>query len=92
MRLSVSAMAGAFGLLWGGAILLTAVANLAWPGYGQELLQVMASVYPGYEATASLGGVIVGTLYALVDGAIAGAVFAWLYNLVEARSQRSGAP
>jgi hypothetical protein len=41
----------------------------------------MASVYPGYHATRSLGDVIVGGLYGLVDGLIGGAVFAWLYNL-----------
>jgi hypothetical protein len=30
--------------------------------------------------TASFGAVIVLTLYAALDGAIAGAVLAWLYN------------
>jgi hypothetical protein len=28
-----------------------------------------------------LSSVIIGTLYALLDGAIAGLVFAWLYNM-----------
>ncbi len=41
----------------------------------------MSSIYPGYRAMASFGNVIVGTLYALLDAAIAGAVFAWLYNM-----------
>ena len=41
---------------------------------------VMASVYLGYNATPSMGRVIIGTLYGLVDGAVVGAVFAWLYN------------
>ncbi len=40
----------------------------------------MASVYFGYHATRSIAEVIVGTLYGAVDGLIAGAVFAWLYN------------
>ncbi len=40
----------------------------------------MASIYPGYTAAASFGQVILGTLYGLVDGAICGAIFAWLYN------------
>ena len=40
----------------------------------------MASVYPGYHAIRSVSGVIVGTLYGFVDGLVAGAIFAWLYN------------
>ncbi len=38
------------------------------------------SVYPGYTAEANFGQVILGTRYGLVDGAIGGAIFAWLYN------------
>lgn len=40
----------------------------------------MASVYPGYTGESTFGQVIVGTLYGLVDGAIAGGLLAWLYN------------
>ena len=61
-------------------MLLTGLGNLIWPGYGQALLDVMASVCPGYQATPSLGQVLIGTLYGLLDGAVAGAVVAWLYN------------
>lgn len=64
---------------------LTGLANLIWPGYGQALLYVMASVYPGYQATASIGQVIIGTLYGLLDGAVVGAVIAWVYNACSAR-------
>ena len=45
----------------------------------------MASLYPGYRATASLGQVIIGTVYGVLDGAVAGAVFAWLYNFCASR-------
>lgn len=31
-------------------------------------------------ATLAIGQVIIGTLWGLADGAIGGAVFAWLYN------------
>ncbi len=41
----------------------------------------MDGLYPGY-APGGFGSVIMGTLYALVDGAIGGAVFAWLYNRI----------
>ena len=60
---------------------MVGVTNLIWPGYGNTFLQLVASIYPGYNATASVGAVIVGTLYTLVDGGIFGLVVGWLYNL-----------
>ncbi|MCH7766810.1 MAG: hypothetical protein IH916_09670 [Acidobacteria bacterium] len=81
MKLDVKALALTGGLIWGIlAMFLSGVANLIWSGYAQGFLDVMASVYPGYNATASFGQVIIGTLYGVVDGAIAGALFAWVYN------------
>lgn len=56
------------------------LANLIWSTYGQQFLQTMSSVYPGYHATRSIAGVVVGTLHGTVDGFIGGAIFAWLYN------------
>jgi hypothetical protein len=63
------------------AVLLTGLANLTWPTYGREFLQVMASVYPGYRAARSVGQVLVGTLYGLADGTVCANVPDWLYNL-----------
>lgn len=80
MKFNIWALALAAGLFWGGSILLVGVASLIWPGYGSAYLQLIASIYPGYKATATFGQVIIGTLYGLVDGAIGGAIFAWLYN------------
>jgi len=85
MKLNVKAMALSLALIWGVlAMFLPGMANLIWPGYGQAFLDLMASVYPGYQATASFGQVIVGMLYGAVDGAVCGALFAWLYNRVAA--------
>ena len=80
MKFDIRALALAFGLIWGAGIFIVGVANLASPGYGGVFLQLLASVYPGYSGTASFGQVVIATLYGLVDGAIGGAVFAWLYN------------
>ena len=81
MKLDIKALALTLGILWGVfAMFLTGIANMIWPSYGQEFLKTMASVYPGYGAAPIFGQVILGTLYGLADGAIAGAVFAWLYN------------
>ncbi len=89
MRLSVTAVAISFALVWGVlAMFVTGLANMIWPTYGQDFLQAMASIYPGYKATASFGQVIVGSLYGVVDAAIIGAVFAWIYNLSVSRGEQ----
>ena len=80
MKFSTKGLALASGILWGLAMLVMGLANLVWGSYGQQFLQLMASVYPGYHATRSIAEVIVGTLYGAVDGFVGGAVFAWLYN------------
>ena len=85
MKLCVRSMALAAGLLWGGAMLLVGVVAAAsgvhdGGYYGSDFLLVMASIYPGYEGTPSFGDAFVGSLYGLVDGAIAGALLACLYN------------
>ena len=81
MKLNLKALALTAGILWALAIFITGAANLIWPSYGEAFLRIMASVYPGYKATRTIGDLIVGILYALVDGAICGLVFGWLYNL-----------
>jgi hypothetical protein len=81
MKLNVKALALTVGILWALAVLVVGAANLIWSGYGGAFLQLIASIYPGYHAAGSPGDLIVGTLYALVDGAIGGLVFGWVYNL-----------
>ena len=78
--LSVRGLALTGGILWGGCVLLIGLANLTSPPYGAEFLAILESIYPGYTSTAGFGAVIVGTLYAALDGTIVGAIFAWLYN------------
>lgn len=82
MKLNIAALALTAGLFWGAALFIVALANLASPGYGAAFLELSASLYPGYRPGSGVGSVIVGSLYALVDGAIAGAIFGWLYNLL----------
>ena len=92
MKLNIRAAAVAGALFWGGCFLLTGIANLVWPGYGAGLLLLGASVYPGYLGpTGGFGSVAVVTLYALVDGAVAGAVLAWLYNVSAGMGKSPGA-
>jgi len=88
MTFSIKGLALTAGILWGAACLLVGLANLIWPSYGEGWLAMMASVYPGYGGPTGFGSVIVVTLYGLVDGAVGGAVFAWLYNKLAAGAPR----
>jgi hypothetical protein len=80
MKLSIRALMITAALLWGGGLLLVGLLNLASESYGLAFLQMMSSVYPGFHVSRTLGDVLVGTVYAAVDGAICGLLFGWLYN------------
>lgn len=80
MKFNIRALAITAGLMAGLVVLFVELANLVWPGYGQPLLGLAASVYPGYHPGTGVASVVIGTLYGLADGAIGGALFGWLYN------------
>jgi hypothetical protein len=77
MRLNVKAFAIATGGIWG-VIILVVTFFVALRGSGGEHLSRLGLFYPGYAVT--YGGSIIGFLWSFIYGAIAGAVFAWLYN------------
>ncbi len=78
MRLNLKALALSCGILWALCLFLVTLISLA-TGYADALLEVVASIYPGYSVSAL--GLILGLFYAFVDGAIAALIFGWLYNL-----------
>jgi hypothetical protein len=80
MKLSVKGLAITAAIIWGAALLIMGGANMVFPGYGSNFLEVMGSVYPGYQPGTGLSSVIIGSLYGAVDAGIGGAIFAWLYN------------
>ena len=80
MRLSPGALAIASGLFWGGAVLLTGAAHRSTGTYGTRFLKGLASVYPGFHAGRSGPDVLIGGLYACVDGAVGGYLFGVVYN------------
>ncbi len=92
MKLNTLALALASTILWGAAMLVMTLANFVSGSYGQQFLQLMASVYSGYHATRSIAEVVVGTLYGAVDAFICGAVLAWLYNHLGASSGDEAIP
>lgn len=64
------------------ALGLCGLLNIAFEGYGQTFLDLLASVYPGYDATGTIGDLLIGCMYAALDGCIAGCGLALLYNIV----------
>ena len=80
MKLNERALAYASATLCGGGALVIGLVNLSSPDYGREVLDLLASVYPGYTAERSLESVLILTGYALVKGAVIGWLFGWLYN------------
>ncbi len=82
MKLGVLRLGFTVCVVWGGVVFVVALANMALSGYGAAFLKVIDSIYPGYHMGQwGFFGVIVATLYAALDGFIAGIIFAWLYNL-----------
>ena len=88
MKLNVILFGCALSAVWGLIVLCVGIANLIWPGYGVEFLKIVDSIYPGYHhGLWGFGGVIVATLYAVLDGWIMGVVFALLYNCFTKRKR-----
>ena len=82
MKLSIKALAITVGVFWGLAVFLVSLFNLIQPTYGVTFLNVISSIYPGYHAGTGFSNIIIGALYGLLDGAIGGAIFAWIYNFL----------
>ena len=82
MKLNVKAFALTCGIFWGVGLFLLTWWIIAFNGATVELT-LIGLVYRGY--TVSPAGSLIGFVWALVDGLIGGAVFAWLYNLISAR-------
>jgi hypothetical protein len=60
--------------------LFVSLMNLVFRPYGGAYLALLTSIYPGYDPVSGPLGIIVGTLYSLVAGALAGLLLGWLYN------------
>ena len=80
MRLSVKKVSFIVAMFFACTMFVVGLARLVSPDYGQAFAELMASLYPGYTGAATFGEMMVGSLYGALDGAIAGAVFSWLYN------------
>jgi hypothetical protein len=89
MKFNVMQLGLTLAILWALLVLLVGIINLIFPGYGVAFLKIVDSIYPGYHfAKWGFGGVIVATLYAVIDGFVVGVVIAWLYNLLGKRMKK----
>jgi hypothetical protein len=77
MKLSVKAFSLTTGILWGATVFL-ATLWLLLMGHGGGLIRQLDHFYLGYSF--STAGAFVGLVWGFVDGAVGGAIFAWLYN------------
>ena len=91
MSLNIRGLAVAGAVLIGSCVLLVGILNLIFPSYGVAFLELGAAVYPGYHGPSGFGSVIVVTLYALLEGAVGGAILAWVYNAVTGRGGSAAA-
>ena len=77
MKLNIKATAIAFGLVWGIFLFVITWWIILLEG-SSDTTTFIGKFYLGYSLTPI--GSIIGFVWGLVDGAIGGVMFAWLYN------------
>ena len=82
MKLNVKAFALTCGVVWGLGLFLLIWWIILFEGPTGEITTI-GRIYRGFNISPV--GSLIGLIWALIDGAIGGAIFAWLYNLVAAR-------
>lgn len=78
MKFSVKGLALASGIFWGVSLFLWTLLNAQGVEWGYSALDLFTEIYPGYDITVQ--GAFYGLVFGFVDGAIGGAIIAWLYN------------
>ena len=82
MKFNVLAAAITGGVAVAIAIGFTGVLEMFFEGYGKPVLELFASVYPGYTASGGIGDLAIGCFWGAIDGMFGGCLLAWLYNCV----------
>jgi len=82
MKLNIKAFALTGGIMWGLGVFFVTWWIMLFDGPTGETT-FLGRMYRGYSISPL--GSIVGLMWALADGAVGGAVFAWLYNFISAR-------
>ena len=77
MKLNVKAFAMACALTWGLGVFFLAWWIMLFDGASHDVI-FLGRIYRGFNISPM--GSVIGLVWALADGAIGGAIFAWLYN------------
>ncbi|MBW2998436.1 bacteriophage holin [Candidatus Woesearchaeota archaeon] len=77
-KLNVRAFAVSLGLVCGIGVFILGIVSMF--GWGIILIRPISSIYVGFAPTVV--GSLIGAVWAFVDGAIGGLIFATLYNYV----------
>ena len=85
MKLSVKAFTLACALVWGLGVLILTWWIILFEGSSGDPT-IIGKVYRGYSISPV--GSVIGLAWGLIDGAVGGAVFAWVYNLFVPRSAK----
>ena len=73
-------------LLKGICFIFVSLVNIILPPYGGAYLAMLMSLYPAYDPVTLPASIIIGTLYSLIAGALAGLLFGWIYNFFAEKS------
>ena len=82
MKLNVKAFALTCGILWGFGLFVLTWWIIAFEGATGDPTFI-GRLYRGYSISPA--GSVIGFIWALVDGVVGGAIFAWFYNLLATR-------
>jgi|ETN07SMinimDraft_1059922.scaffolds.fasta_scaffold110288_2 hypothetical protein len=77
MNLNIKAMAIAFGLVWGISLFVITWCIILLEG-SSDTTTFIGKFYIGYSLTPV--GSLIGLMWGIIDGAIGGVMFGWLYN------------
>ena len=79
MKLNVKAFGLACGIMWGLGLFAMTWWIIGFDGATGEVT-LLGRLYRGYNISPA--GSVVGLVWAVVDGFVGGAIFAWLYNRI----------
>ena len=77
MNLNIKAMAIAFGLVWGISLFVITWFIILLEG-SSDTTTFIGKFYIGYSLTPV--GSLIGLMWGIIDGAIGGVMFGWIYN------------
>jgi len=83
MKLNVKAFALTCAIIWGFGLFLLTWWIILFDGPTGEITFI-GRLYRGYSISPA--GSLMGLLWAVVDGGVGGAIFAWLYNMIASRT------